>query len=760
MAVDGSGNVFVTDSHNNAVKEIIAAGGYTTVNTLGSGFSIPYGVAVDGNGNVFVADYGNSAVKEILAAGGYTTVNTLGSGFNRPLGVAVEASGNVFVADTYNDEVKEIIAAGGYTTVNTLGSFTRPYGVALDGSGNLFLTASNNAVVKLDFADAPSLSFASTAFGSTSTDSPQTVTINNIGNGALTFPVPATGLNPSIATGFTFGNSSTCPQLSPSLSAATLAAGASCTDVISFKPTTIGSISGSLVITDDHLNAAPPGYATQSIALSGTGMAASPAITFTVPNHTYGDAPFAVSATSDSTGAFTYTVVSGPATVSGATVTLTGAGTVVLKASEAADANYLAGTQNATFNVSAATPAIAFTVPSHTFGDAPFAVSATSNSTGAFTYSVVSGPATVSGSIVTLTGAGTVVLQASEAADANYLASTRNASFNVSAATPAIAFTVPSHTFGDAPFAVSATSNSAGAFAYTVVSGPATIAGSTVTLTGAGTVVLQAAEAANGKYAAATANASFNVSAATPAVTFTVPSHTYGDAPFAVSATSNSTGAFAYTVVSGPATIAGSTVTLTGAGTVVLQAAEAANGNYAAATANATLTVGASIVLSSRIPTEIVAPGAVARFVVTLSPGGAPTYPNALTLSATGLPTGATAIFSPAIAPAGSAATQVMLTILTGSHTASNAKPSSGGPLAPVALGFLLLPLAGMKRVRKRLGQTPLLLALTVLSLGTVLGLTGCGFHSNPPSSYNVVVTATDATTGAHNSTNLTLTVQ
>jgi streptogramin lyase len=128
VAVDGSGNVFVADAANNAVKEIVAAGGYTTVNTLGSGFSNPDGVAVDGSGNVFVADYGNNAVREIVAAGGYTTVNTLGSGFNYPLGVAVDGSGNVYVADTNSNAVKEIVEVGGYTTVNTLGSgFSSPH---------------------------------------------------------------------------------------------------------------------------------------------------------------------------------------------------------------------------------------------------------------------------------------------------------------------------------------------------------------------------------------------------------------------------------------------------------------------------------------------------------------------------------------------------------------------------------------------------------------------------------------------------------
>ena len=119
VAVDGSGNVFVADFNNNAVKEILAAGGYTTVKTLAAAngnFFHPYGVAVDGSGNVFVADTWNSAVKEILAAGGYTTVNTLAGAngnFFYPHGVAVDGNGNVFVADTDYNAVKEILAAGG-----------------------------------------------------------------------------------------------------------------------------------------------------------------------------------------------------------------------------------------------------------------------------------------------------------------------------------------------------------------------------------------------------------------------------------------------------------------------------------------------------------------------------------------------------------------------------------------------------------------------------------------------------------------------
>jgi hypothetical protein len=87
VAVDGSGNVYVADSNNNAVKEMPA--GCTSsscVTTLGGGFSYPTGVAVDGSGNVYVADYGNNAVKEMPA--GCTSsscVTTLGGGFSDPM---------------------------------------------------------------------------------------------------------------------------------------------------------------------------------------------------------------------------------------------------------------------------------------------------------------------------------------------------------------------------------------------------------------------------------------------------------------------------------------------------------------------------------------------------------------------------------------------------------------------------------------------------------------------------------------------------
>jgi RHS repeat-associated protein len=375
-----------------------------------------------------------------------------------------------------------------------------------------------------------------------------------------------------------------------------------------------------LSVTFTPADTADYNTATQTAQLTVNPVA--PAIAFSVGNQTYGIAPFTVAATSNSAGAITYSVVSGPATIAGSTVTITGAGTVVLQASQAASGNYAAGTQNAPFTVAAEAPAIAFTVPYQTYGVAPFTVSASSNSSGAFTYSVVSGPATISGSTVTVTGVGTVVLQALQAASGNYAAGTQDAPFTVAAATPTITFAVSNQTYGASPFAVTATSNSAGAITYSVVSGPATISGSMVTITGVGTVVLQASQAASGNYAVGTQNTTFAVAPEAQVITFAAPASpvTYGVSPIALSASSSSGLAVTFSVVSGPGTISGSTLTITGPGTVVVAANQAGNADYAAATQ-----VTKSIVITSAVSITVapssaaLSAGQVQQFTATVS---------------------------------------------------------------------------------------------------------------------------------------------
>ena len=143
LAVDGLGNVYIADQSNNAIKEWNAATG--TVTTLVStGLSGPDGVAVDTSGNVYIADSLNGALKEWHVATG--TVTTLASGLH-PVGVAVDSSGNVYIADGGNNVVKEWHPATGTVTTLVTG-VSNPWGVAVDGSGNVYIADGGNVLVK------------------------------------------------------------------------------------------------------------------------------------------------------------------------------------------------------------------------------------------------------------------------------------------------------------------------------------------------------------------------------------------------------------------------------------------------------------------------------------------------------------------------------------------------------------------------------------------------------------------------------------
>src|SRR5580698_1756201 len=114
-AVIATGNDFGTGT---GPQITFGPGTLSTLAQTNGNFSEPFGVAVDGSGNVFVADTGNNLVKEIVSVNGSIpasnpTIHVLGSGFNEPTSVAVDGSGNVFVADLDNSLVKEIVAVNG-----------------------------------------------------------------------------------------------------------------------------------------------------------------------------------------------------------------------------------------------------------------------------------------------------------------------------------------------------------------------------------------------------------------------------------------------------------------------------------------------------------------------------------------------------------------------------------------------------------------------------------------------------------------------
>ena len=160
LAVDSSGNLYISDSHNYRVRRINAATGeITTVAGTGSaGFSgdsgaataaalaLPQGLSVDQQGIIYLADSANHRLRRIdVAQGKISTIAGVGTqGFAGDGGPAVAASldsprsvtvnaGSVVVADTGNRRIRTIASDGSLQTVAGLGAPT-PGAIVLSGS--------------------------------------------------------------------------------------------------------------------------------------------------------------------------------------------------------------------------------------------------------------------------------------------------------------------------------------------------------------------------------------------------------------------------------------------------------------------------------------------------------------------------------------------------------------------------------------------------------------------------------------------------
>ncbi len=286
VAVDGQGNVYVADSGGQVYKETLSNLAYTQ-SIVGGPWENPSAVAVDGSGNLYVTDLGegiNQAAylglfKETLVNGSYTK-SAIGSNWKNPTGVAVDAIGNIYVADNANDGGSGFVAReslqpnGTYVSSTVASSLAAPLAVAVDGAGSVYISGDDGggANYKLDVAAAPSLTFATTNKGATSSDSPKVVTLENGGNlplGFLSMSFPSDFPEASGPTG----------ECTP---ATALASGAGCTLTIDFTPTTAGTpgtsnpLSESVMVT---INAAANPL---NIAVTGTETIPSVPPSFTV----------------------------------------------------------------------------------------------------------------------------------------------------------------------------------------------------------------------------------------------------------------------------------------------------------------------------------------------------------------------------------------------------------------------------------------------------------------------------------------------
>ena len=182
IAIDSSDNLYITDTNNNRIRKITSAGVVTTIagsgvagtaNGIGAAaqFNSPFGIAMDSSGNLYVSDTWNHLIRKIAPNGTVTTLAGSVAGFsdgiaasamfNAPGGMTIDTLGNIYVADISNQRIRKITAFGVVTTIAgtvTVGFadnvpalqalFNQPFGVSTDSAGNIYVADTSNARIR------------------------------------------------------------------------------------------------------------------------------------------------------------------------------------------------------------------------------------------------------------------------------------------------------------------------------------------------------------------------------------------------------------------------------------------------------------------------------------------------------------------------------------------------------------------------------------------------------------------------------------
>ena len=204
LALDRSGNLYISDPFDNRIRKVAADGIITTFAGTGTaGFSgdggpanqatlnLPQGIAFDSKGNLIIADGGNNRLRMVTPDGNISTIAGNGTatstgnggpataaGLVDPIAVGTDGIGNIFLIETGGTTVRRISPDGTITLVAGNGqlgfggdggpaiqaSFGDADGLAVDSTGNLYIADFNNNRVRVVLTATPTLSATPTAF--------------------------------------------------------------------------------------------------------------------------------------------------------------------------------------------------------------------------------------------------------------------------------------------------------------------------------------------------------------------------------------------------------------------------------------------------------------------------------------------------------------------------------------------------------------------------------------------------------------------
>ena len=651
-------------------------------------------------------------------------------------------------------------------TPSSVASFSATLSVADNASGSPQTTALN-ATGTAAAAPVASLTSGTLTFSSTAgtTSASQSATLMNTGNAALSI----TGITIGGAGASAFAETNTCGS--------SLAAGASCTISVTFTPAAAVPYSATLSVADNATGSP------QTTTLNGTGTAApEPGASLTPATLTFSDT------VGSTTAAQTATLMNtGDAPLAISSIAITGANPTEFAETNTCGSSLAAGA-SCTISVTFTPDSVAsFTATLSVTDNAPssmqpmasrrrllassLAESATTTQTVTLngTGTAAAAPAT-SLAPATLTFASTIA-GTTTAAQTITLMNTGNAaltitSITITGANPtdfAETNTCGSSLAAGASCTVSVTFTPASAASFAAslsIADNASGTPQTVALSGTGTapsapgVSLSPATLTFSAVAGATSAAQSTTLMNTGSATLSITGISIAGTNSSDFAETNTCGE---TLAAGASCTVSVTFTPTSAAsfTATVSVADNASGSPQTVTLNGAGNPAPSFTVSSSTPSQTVAPGGTATYSITVTPQNG-TFAGAVSLAASGLPTGATATFAPSSVTPGSAAASSTLTIQTAATTATARNltwPLAAPALA--ALGLLFLP---GKRRRRWITLCLLLFG----SLGALTALSGCGggFAIPAPANVNYNVTITATSGSESQTTTVVLTVQ